>query len=91
MSIGATGFAECVFLVFLRFLLIELVLLNVQYSAFRLMVELIFLTLLCVCITAHACECELYAHPLCVCKCVSVSVNLTTCHHACVSEVQCVS
>lgn len=89
MSIGATGFAECVFLVFLRFLLIELVLLNVQYSAFRLMVELIFLTLLCVCITAHACECELYAHPLCVCKCVSV--NLTTCHHACVSEVQCVS
>lgn len=48
MSMRATGFCECVCLCFPRFLLIELVLLNVQYSSSRLMVELIFLTLLCV-------------------------------------------
>ena len=48
MSMRAPGFCECVCLCFLSFLLIELVLLGVQYSSFRLMVELIFLTLLCV-------------------------------------------
>lgn len=48
MSVRAPGLCECVCLCFLRFLLIELVLLKVQYSSFRLMVELIFLTLLCV-------------------------------------------
>lgn len=50
MSIQATGLwvsgvDVCVYSS--DFPLIELVLLSVQYSAFRLMVELIFLTLLC--------------------------------------------
>lgn len=44
----------CMCVCFLRFPLIELVLLNVQYSVFRLMVELIFLTLLCLlCVYVH--------------------------------------
>ncbi len=44
----------CVYVCFLRFPLIELVLLNVQRSAFRLMVELIFLTLLgFLCVYVH--------------------------------------
>lgn len=37
----------CVSVCASRFLLIELVRLNVQYSTFRVLVELIFLTLLC--------------------------------------------
>lgn len=59
MSMQATGlcvwvFARVIVCVFSDFLLIELVLLNVQYSAFRLMVELIFLTLLCLlCVYVH--------------------------------------
>lgn len=42
--------------------LIELALLNVQYSSFRLMVELIFITLLCL-LRVHVCA------VLCVCVC----------------------
>lgn len=49
MSMRATGLCVyvCVCVCSSDFLLIELVLLNVQYSAFKLMVELIFVTLLC--------------------------------------------
>ena len=66
---------------FLRFPLIELVLLNVQYSAFRLMVELIFLTLLCsLCVYVSVCVCVymyICVHLLsrvCVCVCVRARV-----------------
>lgn len=47
MSMRATGLCVYVCVCSSDFLLIELVLLNVQYSAFKLMVELIFVTLLC--------------------------------------------